>query len=534
MTDGSFHLNPNSIPYVKSFGIASVRPVSAIPGTNVVVSRQLPSFVRENHPRFVSFLEAYYSWLEANRNVNNLTRRMKYLQDVDFTATDLFDKFHDEFLVNLPKNLSVNRRTLLKYIRQFYRSKGTEKSFRFFFRILYDTTVEFYYPRVDILKTSDGKWIQNTTLRLIPITGTLKDFYNTTLYASNGAEAFVDSVNLVNEKHIFAVECVLNQSSISGHLRAGDIITTASGHTARISAVPTTSEVYVNPLNRKDVRAGTGYKKGDTFRIPDVDGTWKGALLVVRSVGVEDGEIKRVEFTRFGLEYTKDAKYSVVLNSSLAEDGTDRSSEEIDATFVVSTGGTFKYPGYYLNNDGHLSSNKFIHDGEFYQQFSYVLYTDRNTSEYEALLKKSLHPVGLKFIGSMRTQTVVSAKPSLPQSQSSLHIITQSHTQAAPDVAESFALMTHETVENPNSVPVGASLRSIYRERFRYKPFEGMSDSMNEGNSGYWEVPHANTSIETIDSLGFTPHQIDTAHPNKRINIQPDSEIVSRSTTDDD
>jgi hypothetical protein len=454
---------------------------------------------------------------------------MKYLQDVDITSTDLFDRFHDEFLVNLPKDLSVNKRTLLKHIRQFYRSKGTEKSFRFFFRILFDTTVEFYYPRVDILKTSDGKWIQNTALKLIPITGKFKNFYNTTITASNTAEAFVDSVNKVNQKHVFAVEAVLNQSSISGELKAGDIVTTPLGHTARISAVPTSAEVYVNPINRNDVKRGVGYYRGDTFNIPDVDGVWKGAELVVRSVGPE-GQIKRVEFVKFGLEYTKDAAYPVTLNSAIAAEGTTRPADEDDATFVIKTGGTFKYPGYYLNTDGHISSNKFIHDGEFYQQFSYVLYTDRNTSDYEALLKKSLHPVGLKFIGSMRTQTLVSAKPSLPQAQSTFHIVSESSQTATSNINGVNISLSHETVEDPTSMPIGASLRSIYRERFRYRPFEGMTEDISE----YWDVPYANTSIGTFHSLGFTPHEIDTARPNRRINIQPDSEIVSRSTTEDD
>ena len=49
-----------------------------------------------------------------------------------------------EFLNSFPRDIDVNTSTLLKHIKDFYRSKGNENSFRYIFRLLFDIEdVEF-------------------------------------------------------------------------------------------------------------------------------------------------------------------------------------------------------------------------------------------------------------------------------------------------------------------------------------------------------------------------------------------------------
>ena len=55
---------------------------------------------------------------------------------------------------------------LLKLINEFYRAKGTPNSLKFLFRALYNEEIDIYYPKEDILKASDGKWILPLALRL--------------------------------------------------------------------------------------------------------------------------------------------------------------------------------------------------------------------------------------------------------------------------------------------------------------------------------------------------------------------------------
>ena len=63
--------------------------------TSILVNSQVPEFVREEYPLFITFLEAYYEFLESKQpgELNDLTQQAKnlrYLSDVDF-ALDQFE-----------------------------------------------------------------------------------------------------------------------------------------------------------------------------------------------------------------------------------------------------------------------------------------------------------------------------------------------------------------------------------------------------------------------------------------------------------
>ena len=167
----------------------------SIPGISTVLSSQFPDFVSEDHPKFIAFMKAYYEWMESQRNVLHDSHRLKSYQDIDESIDVFTDQFFKEFLVNIPRDVVVNKATLLKNIRQFYRAKGTEKSYKLFFRMLYNSNTEFYYPRVDILKTSDGKWIQNNSIRLFLIKGTPNELISKRIKGRiSNSSAFVEKI----------------------------------------------------------------------------------------------------------------------------------------------------------------------------------------------------------------------------------------------------------------------------------------------------------------------------------------------------
>ena len=45
--------------------------------TSLLVNRQVPEFIREEYPLFISFLEAYYEYLENKQGtqLNDLTKK---------------------------------------------------------------------------------------------------------------------------------------------------------------------------------------------------------------------------------------------------------------------------------------------------------------------------------------------------------------------------------------------------------------------------------------------------------------------------
>lgn len=114
--------------------------------------------------------------------------------DIDSTVDEFVEYFKRQFLHNIPGNILGDKATLLKNIKQFYRAKGTEKSFRLLFRLLFDSEVDFYYPKVDLLKTEDAHWVVDRVMRLTTTDDTFGWVSRQIVGEISGATAYVESV----------------------------------------------------------------------------------------------------------------------------------------------------------------------------------------------------------------------------------------------------------------------------------------------------------------------------------------------------
>lgn len=142
--------------------------------TSLLVSKQLPEFVREEYPVFVSFLEAYYEFLETERYTNGISQKnnlieklkdLKNISDIDFSLDDFEDQFFNTFISYLPKETVVTKDFLIKNILPLYQSKGTQKSFQLLFRLLFGEEIQIEYPGERVLRASDGKWTIENIIR---------------------------------------------------------------------------------------------------------------------------------------------------------------------------------------------------------------------------------------------------------------------------------------------------------------------------------------------------------------------------------
>ena len=70
--------------------------------TSLLVSSQLPEFIRDepSYANFVTFLQAYYEWLEQNNNVTDRTKNLLNYKDVDTTTEEFIDYFTLQLLIN--------------------------------------------------------------------------------------------------------------------------------------------------------------------------------------------------------------------------------------------------------------------------------------------------------------------------------------------------------------------------------------------------------------------------------------------------
>ena len=138
---------------------------------SLLINRQVPEFVRDEYPLFITFLEAYYEYLETKQGtqLNDLTsvsKKLKNFSDVDDSIEDFEQQFFNSFATYLPKDVTVDKAFLIKNVLPIYLSKGSEGSFKLLFRMLFSEELELIYPKNNILRASDGKWTVDNILRI--------------------------------------------------------------------------------------------------------------------------------------------------------------------------------------------------------------------------------------------------------------------------------------------------------------------------------------------------------------------------------
>ena len=129
------------------------------------IDSQFPGFIREEGPQFVSFLKAYFEYMEQSGNAVNSIRTLRENKDIDRTVDSFVEYFRREFMLNIPKETLADKRLMVKHVRDFYRTRGSQESYRFLFRALFGQEIDFYYPGDDILRASDGRWVKEVRIR---------------------------------------------------------------------------------------------------------------------------------------------------------------------------------------------------------------------------------------------------------------------------------------------------------------------------------------------------------------------------------
>ena len=131
-----------------------------------LVPEQLPDFVREEGPKLQAFMEAYYRYLEQTGKAIDASKNLLSYQDIDETLPQFLKHFRAEILKGFPEDAVIDKGLIAKHIRDMYRQKGTDKSYKFLFRALFNEDVELYLPGDYVLRTSDGRWIKETFVRV--------------------------------------------------------------------------------------------------------------------------------------------------------------------------------------------------------------------------------------------------------------------------------------------------------------------------------------------------------------------------------
>ena len=258
--------------------------------------------------------------------------------NIDKTVTEFLQYFKKQFGEDIPEAIftNVNKPFLLKRLRDFYRTKGTTRSFEFLFRLLYKEEITISLPREDILRVSDGKYDTSKVLRLIDPDGTIGKLVGKLITGqTSGATAVVENsitefigsyrvstLYLSGVLGVFAADEIISDGTYS--FNVGSIITNVTitnpgtlytaGEIVRMSGggLGSGGLIRIKDLNTGSMsgvtinNGGTGYKTGDKLTIDNtgvltIDG--RTASLCVQEVDT-NGTILKLWMENTGSGYT--------------------------------------------------------------------------------------------------------------------------------------------------------------------------------------------------------------------------------------
>ena len=430
---------------------------------SVRVEGQLPDFVKQDHATFVAFLEAYYEYLEQTGKPYEIIGNLRNYFNVDKTVDDFLQYFKTQFGKDVPEAVfaNANKPSVLKHLRDFYRSKGSEKSFQFLFRLLYKEEIEFYYPSTDMLRVSDGRYTKDKILRCIDTSGSSAIFDIAGKGITGGTSGTTGVVELVLKEQIGTFEVsTIYLSKVAGTFVAGETITDGTntftldgmvtGYTITNPGngysvddnIPITgggagavgAQLLVETLSTGSittatiVSGGTGYVVGDKLTINNTDKLEiDGRTCSVLVKTVNSGVITAIEFEHNGSGYKAIPTISgggtgTGANITLSGNGiggiktlklvnngfhyqsipTLNFSTKGDgtATGVAVIGGyEDEHQTRWIGDDGFISSANYIQDSSYYQAFSYEIKSSNTIDRWRAYIKRLVHPAGLALFG---------------------------------------------------------------------------------------------------------------------------------------
>ena len=189
---------------------------------SLFVDNQIPDYVQEYYPLFVIFVTKYFEWLDQQGNPQNVIQSLMDERDIDTASETAAYKFLRQYAPGFPKNFAANRNVLVKYFRDFYERKGSENSFKFFFKAFFDDNITIARPRETLFTTSESHWSAERILKVSNLVGNPEDLEHTYVYGSSStARAKVNQVVKTN-RNTWSI--YLQRDSIEGTFSSSEAI----------------------------------------------------------------------------------------------------------------------------------------------------------------------------------------------------------------------------------------------------------------------------------------------------------------------
>ena len=421
-----------------------------------LVSGHLPEFVRTDYPKFVTFLESYYRFLEQEGEAHDVLLNNSTWIDIDETLDAFLPKFKQQYANDFPDSSLLENRRIVKYINQYYEAKGSENATELFFHMVFNTDITVSYPGDNILRASDGTWVQKnylkidttgfTTENVFDLEGTTIDLaYYISLPGPDEVRTITTACSNVlgtSEPNIYLLEVDLSHTytfpAYSDLLNITSVDIDGDGMNETISSLGTYDTkifvVYNETVYGRLTRQLTSVKSIDSygaeFEIPD-------AYMAEESTGVNGAIVRVISVQDFDTElyfledyvepgYVGAGDDNTLSGLRIIESGWKftASTEEVTisitplnpagttATVTFNTGLIYRTPGYFKDASGFLSDVNRLFDNYYYQPYSYLVTTTKSLDTWKEQYLKSTHPSGFKMFAELELSGTGSVTPS--------------------------------------------------------------------------------------------------------------------------
>lgn len=352
-------------------------------------SNQLPEFFQEEFPTFQKFIELYYKFQNDSREGY---KTIESIKDIDEVGQKYLEAFHRTYAKDMPVFPYIGIADFIRNAKHFYTSRGSEESFRFLFRIMFGIEIDFKYPKENILKTSSGIWNQKASIYINVLDGVIDDSLIGRKLRVRSVEGTNTNLMVKGLTFLYGTYWEVEVDKfVQQKINIGDRIFAKQNpitlkYNLTCEVVPTLNSFEV-------LDGGSGFKLGEIHDVSTPAGALKYRITAIDKMS---GALKRIEFLEFGGVYSSEFTFTLK-----------------DAQIKLIPTSVNRYFGYYENTDGFVSNNSKIHDGYFYQIFSYVIKSVVSRSLYEDVVLKILHPSGLIMFSEYEQGVVYELHPTI-------------------------------------------------------------------------------------------------------------------------
>lgn len=437
------------------------------------LEKRLPSSFSEN-PLMAEFMNLYYSYASERDNALGIVNYTPENRDIDTALDNYLDNFYSTYANHLKNPRVLDKKTLIKFLNSVYSAKGSENALKFVFQAMFGEEILISYPAENILKASDGVWIQEKFITASTLFGSFT--INDTIEFSNQTGYFTikptrieiispelsriyfisfEELHVIDNQEIYAYSENRTVTYTAKIVKTADkllikvpgeawqlgqvlIIPGSDKDTiARVTAIDTNSGVAsveiieygynhspgqiitISPYPNKPSGSSVGIITSLVSINPDV---YQHTITVIDYLDGIYETLEGVGNINAGSSYflenyaAPDYSGDIVLSSisSPNESYTEVSNNNLTiedwlvsrATLSLTENNIITARGYYDGVRGQISNSQIrLEDNYYYQPYSYEVETEKDTKEYNEVLKIT-HPAGMKIFSKLVKQSI--------------------------------------------------------------------------------------------------------------------------------